>query len=109
MAGNTNFSTLVTTTLQNFGKEIFDNVITNNVLLNILKSSGNIKVFSGGRQFTHPLRHAQSNTFAARGQYEAIPLTIQDHITRSTWSIRIVDGSVAVSQLELAMNAGDKE
>ena len=109
MAGNTNFSTLVTTTLQNFGKEIFDNVITNNVLLNILKSSGNIKVVSGGRQFTHPLRHAQNNTFAARGQYEAIPLTIQDHITRSTWSIRIVDGSVAVSQLELAMNAGDKE
>src|SRR3990167_1013736 len=109
MAGNTNFTTLITTTLQNFGKEIFDNVVTNNALLNTLKSNGNIKVVGGGRQFTHPLRHALNNTFAARARSAAIPLTVQDHITRSQWDVKVVDGSVVLNEVELAMNAGDRE
>lgn len=109
MSGNASFTTLVTTTLSNFGKEIFDNVVSNNALLNILQKSGNIKVVGGGRTFTHPLRHKLNSTFAARAKRDVIPLDIQDHITRSEFNVKVVDGSVALDEVELAMNAGSRE
>lgn len=109
MSGNSSFTTLITSTLQNFGQEIFDNVVTNNALLNILQKSGNIKVVAGGRSFTHPLRHRLNDTFAARAKLTAIPLTLQDHITRAEYGIKVVDGSIALDEIELAMNAGSRE
>lgn len=109
MAGNTNFTTLISTTLQHLPKEIFSNVITNNALLNILMQSGNVRVVPGGRQFTHPLRHKLNDTFAARSRTAVIPLTAQDQLTRSTWDIKVIDGSISLNEVELAMNSGDKE
>ena len=53
--GNTNFNTLLTTTLANYGKEIFDAVTTNNALAFLLTDRGNIKVVSGGETFNHPI------------------------------------------------------
>ena len=38
MSGNSNFNTLITTTLQDHGKEIFDAVSTNNAFYWLLKS-----------------------------------------------------------------------
>ena len=109
MAGNTNFTSLISTTLQHLPKEIFSNVVTNNALLNILMQQGNVRVVPGGRQFTHPLRHKLNNTFAARSRTAVIPLTAQDHLTRSTWEVRVIDGSISLNEVELAMNSGDKE
>lgn len=107
--GNTNFSTLITTTLQNLPGDIFDNVVTNNAALYLLQKKGNVKIVSGGRQFTQALIYAANNTFQARGKYDTIATTIQDNATRSTWDIKNVNGSVAISDIEIAMNAGDKE
>lgn len=107
--GHSSFATLATTTLQNFANEIFDNVVTNNALLYELQKAGNIKVSSGGRQFTHPLLYAQNNTFGAIGKLGTISLAQQDNITRAVYDIKVVAGSVALSQVEMAMNAGDKE
>lgn len=107
--GNANFATLATTTLQNFANDIFDNVVTNNALLSHLRKAGNIKVVGGGRQFTHPVFYQQNNTFAAISKLGTIPLTIQDNITRAVYDIKVIAGSVVLSQVEQAMNAGDKE
>lgn len=109
MGGNANFSTLITTTLQNLPSDIFDNVMTNNAAAFLLKKAGNVKVVSGGRTFTHPLRHSANNTFAARGKLDPVDLTLQDNVTRSEWNIKIIDGAITLSKLELAMNAGDRE
>ena len=108
-AGNTNFSTLITTTLQNLPGDLIDGVSTNNALLWKLKQAGNIKINSGGRQFTHPIIHTQNSTFAARAMGATIPWTIQDNATRAVYDIKTVSGSVAIYEEELAMNAGDKE
>src|SRR3990167_3673513 len=103
-AGNTNFSTLITTTLQNLPGDLIDGVSTNNALLWKLKQAGNIKINSGGRQFTHPIIHTQNSTFAARAMGATIPLTIQDNATRAVYDIKTVSGSVAIYEEELAMN-----
>lgn len=109
MAGNTNFGSLATTTLQNFANEIFDGVVTNNALLFHLRKAGNIKIVGGGRQFTHPVLHKQNDSFAAISKLGTIPTNIQDDITRAVYDIKVVAGSIVLSQVEQAMNAGDKE
>ena len=109
MAGNTSFSTLITTTLQNLPGDVFDAVVTNNALLNVLKKAGNIKIVSGGRQFTHPVFHRANSTFAARGRLDTVDLSLQDNLTRAVYDIKIIDGAVVLSDLDVAMNAGDKE
>lgn len=111
MAGyNASFSSNATVmTLQHFANEIFDNVVTNNATLNELQKAGNIYVVGGGRQFTHPIFYTNNTTFAAYAKDATITPTVQEMFTRSTWDIKCLAGAIAVSKMEEAMNAGDKE
>lgn len=108
-SGNTNYSTLITTTLQDHGREIFDSVSTNNALYWMLKKAGNIKVKSGGRTFTHPLIYATNSSFAMYGKLDTITLPITDNLTRAEYNIKVAAGSIVLSTIDLAMNAGDRE
>ena len=107
--GNTSFDTLITTTLQNHGREIFDAVSSNNALLWMLKKAGNIKVSGGGRSFTHPLIYQTNSTFQAYNKLDTIALTVTDNITRANYDIKVMAGSIVLSTIDLAMNAGDRE
>jgi len=107
--GNTSFTTLITTTLQNFGREIFDSVSTNNSLFWMLRQAGNIKVVAGGRKFTHPLIYKTNSSFQMYAKLDPISLTATDAATRAEFDIKVAAGSIVLSDLELAMNAGDKE
>lgn len=107
--GNTNFSKLITTTLQNLPAEVFDAVSTNNALLYMLQKRGNLKIVSGGRSFTHPIYYKQNTSFRSYGKLEAIDTPLMDDISRAEFPIKIVAGSVVISLLEEAMNAGNKE
>lgn len=107
--GNSNYSTLITTTLQNHGREIFDAVSTNNALYFMLKKAGNIKVRGGGRTFTHPIIYATNSSFASYGKLDTISLPVTDNITRAEYPIKVLAGSIVLSTIDLAMNAGDRE
>lgn len=107
--GHSSFDRIATTTLQNHGKEIFDAVSTNNALLADLKKRGNIKVVSGGRQFTHPLVYQLNSSFTSYGKLDTIATPLSDRITRAVYDIKVVAGSIVLSTLEEAMNAGDRE
>ena len=106
---NTNFDRVATATLQSHGKEIFDNITTNNALLYMLRKRDNIKIVSGGRTFTHPLFYKINTSFRAYAKLEAIDTPIMDDITRADYPIKVIAGSLVISTLEEAMNAGDKE
>ena len=106
---NTNFDRVATATLQSHGKEIFDNITTNNALLYMLRKRDNIKIVSGGRTFTHPLFYKINTSFRAYSKLETIDTPIMDDITRADYSIKVVAGSLVISTLEEAMNAGNKE
>jgi len=108
-SGNTNFSTLITTTLQNFGKRIFDGASTNNALLFMLKKKNNIKVVGGGRTFTHPIIFATNPSFASYAKLDTIGLNVTDNITRAEYDIKVLAGSIVLSKIDLAMNAGNRE
>ena len=108
-SGNSSFNTLVTTTLQDHGKEIFDAVSTNNPLYWMLKKSGNIKIRKGGRTFTHPLIYATNPSFQMYDKLGTIELPITDNISRAEFNIKVAAGSVVLSTIDMAMNAGDRE
>jgi len=106
---NSDFATLATTTLKHYANEIFDNVITNNAALNMLKKSGNIKIVGGGRSFTHPVYFQKNSTFGAISKFGTIATDLQDPVTRAEYAIKVLAGSVVYSLVEEAMNAGNKE
>ncbi len=107
--GNSSFTKLITTTLQNLPSEIFDAVSTNNALLYMLKKKGNLKVVSGGRSFTHPIYYKQNTSFKSYAKTDTIDTPLMDDVTRAEYPIKIIAGSVVISTLEEAMNAGNKE
>jgi len=107
--GNSSFTTLITTTLQNHGKEIFDAISTNNALYWMLRQAGNIKVVGGGRKFTHPIIYKTNPSFAMYSKLDTIGLNVTDAITRAEYDIKVAAGSIVLSDVDLAMNAGNKE
>ncbi len=109
MGGHASWATLATTTLQNFGKEIFDAVTTNTALLWMLKKADNIKVVSGGRQFLHPVIHQKNPSFQMYDKMAAISTDLTDGVTYTVYDIKVAAGSIALSTIDMAMNAGSKE
>ena len=107
--GNANYTKLITTTLQNLPAEVFDAVSTNNALLYMLQKRGNLKIVSGGRAFTHPIYYKQNTSFGSIAKLDPIPTPLMDDITRAEYPIKIVAGSIVISLLEEAMNAGQRE
>lgn len=107
--GNSSFTKLITTTLQNLPSEVFDAVSTNNALLYMLQKKGNLKIVSGGRSFTHPIFYKPNTSFKSYGKTDTIDTPLMDDITRAEYPIKIIAGSVVISLLEEAMNAGNKE
>ena len=107
--GNSSFNSLITTTLQDHGKEIFDAVSTNNPFYWLLKKAGNIKIRKGGRTFTHPIIYATNSSFAMYDKLGTISLPFTDNITRAEYPIKVAAGSIVLSTIDMAMNAGDKE
>ena len=75
----------------------------------MLQKRGNIKVSSGGRSFTHPIYYKANTSFKSYGKTDTIDTPLMDDITRAEYGIKIVAGSVVISLLEEAMNAGNKE
>jgi hypothetical protein len=108
-SGNSSYTALITSTLQNLPAEVFDAVSTNNALLYMLQKKGNLKIVSGGRSFTHPIYYKQNTSFRSYGKTDTIDTPLMDDITRAEYPIKTIAGSVVISMLEEAMNAGNRE
>ena len=106
---NTNFTTLIASTLQNFSQKIFDNVTTHTTLTRFLKEKGNIKIVGGGRQFIHQLLYQKNTSFGSRASMDTISLPTTDPISASEWEIKVLSGSIVLPELDIAKNAGSKE
>jgi hypothetical protein len=60
---NTNYSELITTTLEYRAPEIRDNVSDNIALLKRLKERGNADPYPGGRTILEPIDYADNSTY----------------------------------------------
>lgn len=106
---NSSYDRIASETIAQHGREIFDNITTNNALLYLLKKRENIKIVSGGTAFTHPLFWKINTSFKSYAKLDPIDTPIMDDITRASYPIKIVAGSLVISTFDEAANAGDRE
>ena len=70
---NTNYSYILTTTIENRSKKIADNVTNNNAILKRLSTKGKIKPFSGGHKIMQELSFAENANAGWYTGYDILP------------------------------------
>jgi hypothetical protein len=106
MAGNPDFNSLLSTTLQNYQPTLVDNIFKDLVLLNHLNERGRVRVEEGGTQIIEPLMYAVNDTVATYSGYDAIDLTPQEGISAAEYDWKQMAASIAISGIEEAKNRG---
>jgi len=103
---NSTTGQLLTTTLNNYRKQITDNVINNHPLLVKLKEKGNIIKESGGASFQEKISYASNTTVQWQGEYDTFNTTPQDVLTTAEFAQKIISGTVTMTDKEMKQNAG---
>ena len=106
MAGNPDFNSLLSTTLQNYQPTLVDNIFKDLVLLSHLNEKGRVRVEEGGTQIIEPLMYAVNDTVATYSGYDTIDLTPQEGITAAEYDWKQMAASIAISGIEEAKNRG---
>ena len=106
MAGNPDFTSLLSTTLQNYQPTLVDNIFKDLVLLNHLNERGRVRVEEGGTQIIEPLMYAVNDTVSTYSGYDAIDLTPQKGISAAEYDWKQMAASIAISGIEEAKNRG---
>lgn len=106
MAGNPDFNSLLSTTLQNYQPTLVDNIFKDLVLLNHLNERGRVRVEEGGTQIIEPLLYAVNDTVQTYSGYDAIDLTPQEGISAAEYDWKQMAASIAISGIEEAKNRG---
>jgi hypothetical protein len=106
MAGNPDFNSLLSTTLQNYQPTLVDNIFKDLVLLNHLNERGRVRVEEGGTQIIEPLLYGINDTVSTYSGYDAIDLTPQEGISAAEYDWKQMAASIAISGIEEAKNRG---
>ena len=106
MAGNPDFNSLLSTTLQNYQPTLVDNIFKDLVLLSHLNEKGRVRVEEGGTQIIEPLMYAVNDTVATYSGYDTIDLTPQEGISAAEYDWKQMAASIAISGIEEAKNRG---
>jgi hypothetical protein len=109
VAGNTNFDTLLATTLNTYSNKLTDNIFTSRAFFFWLTSKDRIKSKSGGAKIVEQLIYAGNNTAGSYSGYDTISLTAQEGISAAEYEWRQFAASIAISGIEEAKNNGEAE
>lgn len=108
MAGNPNYSSLISSTLDKFMKEsVASSVIGNNALLKALQNKGRIMHEAGGRNFQENIAYASNSTVQFQNPTDLLNTTPQDEFTSAIFAQKMLTGTDQISEKELLQNTGD--
>jgi hypothetical protein len=108
MAGNTNFDSLLSTTIANYRDQLTDNVFNARPLTNHLMDRGRLRMVDGGTKIVEPLIYAENSTVASYSGYDTLSLTAQEGITAAEFDWKQYAVSIAISGIEEAKNNGEQ-
>ena len=108
MAGNTNFDSLLSTTIANYRDQLTDNVFNARPLTNHLMDKGRLRMVDGGTKIVEPLIYAENSTVASYSGYDTLSLTAQEGITAAEFDWKQYAVSIAISGIEEAKNNGEQ-
>ena len=109
MAGNSNFDTLLSTTLANYRSTLTDNVFTARPLTYKLMEKGRIRMLNGGTKIVEPLIYGQNDTVGSYAGFDTIALTPQTGISAAEYEWKQYAASISMSGIEEAKNNGEQE
>ena len=108
MPGNSNYSSLISSTLDKFMKNsVTSSVIGNNALLKALQNKGKIVHEEGGRNFQENIAYASNSTVQFQNPTDLLNTTPQDEFTSALFAQKMLTGTDQISEKELLQNAGD--
>lgn len=102
-----NLSEIVTTTLRARSGKLADNVTRSRALFQRLKSKGNIKTFSGGRNITQELEYQENGTFKRYSGNDLLNISPSDVMTAAEFDIKQAAVAVTMNGLEQLQNDGE--
>lgn len=103
---NTNFSDIITTTLQRRSKKLADNLSENTALLLRLKEKGKQRTFSGGRSIVEEIAYSGPGNFQYYSGYDTLNISQAPMLTAAEFSIKQAAVAISLSGLEMLQNAG---
>lgn len=108
MAGNPDFNTLITTTLQRTKSEFTDAVSGNQAFWAQLRERGFITEEEGSREIVENLMIEVNDTVKSYDGYDILDVTPQEGFTAAVYSWKQLAGSVTLSGKEEFQNSGSK-
>jgi len=101
------FTSLISTTLENYQPTIADNFFSDFVLLSQIKSNGGYVDGANGTKVVEPLVYSANSTAKAYSGYDLLDTTPQDNITSAIYDWKNYDVSIVISGDEEEANKGD--
>lgn len=100
---------IITTTYEKRDKKVHDFVQDNNPLTYLLKRKGNVKIISGGRSFTVPVRLAPNAYVQRIDPAEEIAMGRNDTLNYLEYTPKIIVVPIIMNWLERLQNAGPEQ
>jgi hypothetical protein len=104
-APNSDFTDIVTTTLQGYSGTLADNISNHNALLRQIERKGNGEVATG-RSIVQELEYAENGTVAWYAGGEALDVSSSETFTAAEFNYKQLAGNVVITGLEEIQNSG---
>lgn len=102
---NSNFTALLTSTLNNHSKTLVDTITQGSELLDWLKGAGRIKPFAGGLKMVEPLKYVLNSVQSFSG-YDVLDATPFDGVTAAEYTMKDAAVPITISDDEKDLNNG---
>lgn len=106
---NPNYDALLSTTLNNYRRELEDNVFSSRPLTNWLTRKGNIRMINGGAKIITPLIYGQNEAASSYSGYDTLDVDPSAGISAAEYPWKQFAATVTISGIEEAMNNGEQE
>ncbi len=104
-APNTNFTEIITTSLQGYSGELADNVTNHNALFKQINKKGN-KYYATGRSIVQEIEYEQNSTVGWYSGAEAFDISPSEVFSAAEFNWKQMVGSVVINGLEEIQNSG---
>ncbi len=100
---------IATSTLRKRSKKVSNAFVTNNILLDRLKTKGMLKPTDGGRSLVKEISYKANETVKRYSGYETLDIRPQHHLTSAEYTLRQMAVAVTMSGLEMLTNDGSSQ
>lgn len=103
------YNDLLAVTLDNYRGKLIDNFFTKNVLAWVLKEKGSVRMLSGGEKIVEHLLVSENDDVNSYGEWTSVDISPQGGIDTASFDWGTLVGTIAISGLEEAKNAGEEQ